>query len=108
MTAGKPDSLRCMLKLAEAHLAEAVYSAWDTLLADRPGAVMSVYTSNAVCTTTTDTEAVAQGACQCHSGSACNREDATDESDESESDEGMPCVQLSEILSSFEFTVADG
>lgn len=34
-----------MLKHAECHLAELVYGAWDTLLADRPGLAMEVHKS---------------------------------------------------------------
>eukprot|EP00892_Ulva_mutabilis_P006650 jgi/Ulvmu1/4357/UM002_0082.1 len=43
--AGKADALRLMLKYAETHLAGLVFRAWDTLLADRPGVVMEVYTA---------------------------------------------------------------
>lgn len=58
MSPGKTDSLRLMLKYAESHLAELVYSAWDTLLADRPGAVVEVHTSTHVgtfCDSSSDT-----------------------------------------------------
>lgn len=45
MIAGKADALRLMLKNAETHLAGLVHSAWDIVLADRPGVVMEVYTA---------------------------------------------------------------
>ena len=34
-----------MLKYAETHLTDLVHSAWDTLLADRPGVVLKVFTA---------------------------------------------------------------